>query len=358
MLFKFTFWTLLFFLFAISNAIPITEPRVVNRAATTLNSTSIVEFPKGTWLENLAIRQTDGNALVTILSAPEVFLISTSNEFKPIKVATFPDAIGCLGIVELDHDVFYVVAGNWSTSTGLSTPGSYSIWEIDLRNKPPQHAKTTKVADLPGSGFLNGMTILNPVLGIVLVSDSYYSAVWSVNVYTGEVGVAVNDMTMAPLPDASPALGINGVHLLGSDLYYDNTNKATFNKIPIDLHTGKPTGPAETLLQSTTAEIFPDDFTIDFQGNVWLTADINGELDLLPSAASGSGSVGFNIVAGSEEDKSNTGWTAAQFGTKKEDVERGSLYVTTNGGPLNYPYQNWTAGGMLIRLDTVELGLY
>ncbi|TVY17006.1 hypothetical protein LARI1_G004857 [Lachnellula arida] len=347
---------LLSLLFTLSHAIPLHTP---NRAAPTitLTPTSVASFPKGTWLENLAIRQSDGNALVTILSAPEVYLISTNNEFAPIKVATFPNALGCLGIVELRHDIFYVVVGNWSASTGLSTLGSYSVWEIDMRD-PERSPKTRKIADLPESGFLNGMTILDPVLGVLLVSDSYYEAVWSVDVYTGEVAVAVNDTTMATVPGASPALGINGVHLLDEDLYYSNTNKATFNKISVDVHTGKATGPAEILLQSTTGEIFPDDFTIDTHGNVWLASDLYGELDLLTGAAFGTGTMTLDIVAGSRNDKSNTGWTSAQFGTRKEDVKRGSLYVTTNGGPLNYIYQNWTAGGMLIRLDTVELGLY
>jgi len=231
-----------------------------------------------------------------------------------------------------------------------------------MRDGRTEHAKKKKVASLPGSGFLNGMTILNPVAGILLVADSLYSAVWSVNVYSGEVAVAVNDTSMSPVPGASPPLGINGLHLLGEELYYDNTNRATFNRIPVDLRTGKATGKAETIVQSTIAEIFPDDFTIDFRGNVWMAADIWGQMDLLPGAASvsasGSGTVAVDIVAGSKDEKSITGWTAAKFGTKLEDVKRRSLYVTTNGGPVNYLFSNWTAGGMLLRLDTVELGLY
>ncbi|TVY92427.1 hypothetical protein LAWI1_G001705 [Lachnellula willkommii] len=269
---------LLSLLFTLSHAIPLHTP---NRAAPTLTSTPVASFPKGTWLENLVIRQSDGNALATILSAPEVYLISTSNEFAPIKIATFPNALGWLGIVELCHDTFYVV--------------------IDTRD-PERSPKTSKIADFPESGFLNGMTILDPVLGVLLVSDSYYEAVWSVDVYTGDVAVGVNDTTMATVPGASPALGINGVHLLGEDLYYSNTNKATFNKIPVDVHTGKAAGPAEILLQSTTGEIFPDDFTIDTHGNVWLASDLYGELDLLTGAAFGTGTMTLDIVAGSRND--------------------------------------------------------
>ncbi|TVY78201.1 hypothetical protein LSUE1_G004181 [Lachnellula suecica] len=346
---KLLFYYFLTNLWVISTAAPLTPIK----GPQTLSSTVLFEFPKGTWLENLVIRQTDGNALVTVLSAPEVLLISTTNEFRPITVATFPDAIGCLGIVELGHDVFYIVAGNWTAATGTSTLGSYSIWEIDLRNRGPKFAKTTKIVDLPGSGFLNGMTVLNPVAGILLVADSLNSAVWSVNVHTRDVAVAINDTSMAPMQYGTlPALGINGLHLLGSELYYDNTDKATLNKIPVDLNTGKATGPAVTLLQSTVTEIFPDDFTIDFEGNIWMTADLWGQLDLIPGAASTA-----STNASSKEDKSNTGWTAAKFGTKQEDLRRGSLYITTNGGPINYIYSNWTAGGALLRIDTVDLVL-
>lgn len=253
--------------------------------------------------------------------------------------------------------MFYVIAGNWSATTGLSTPGTYSVWELDLRGRGPEHAKKTKIADFPDSGFLNGMTVLNPVMGILLISDSWYSAVWSVNVYTGEVAVAINDTTMAPEPDPAP-LGVNGIQLLGSDLYYDNSYKSTLNKIPIDLKTGKATGPAETILQSTDSKFFPDDFAIDFEGNVWVCSDPLGELDFLSGAAAGANSVTVDVVAGSTEDEKNTGWTAAQFGTKQEDLKRGSLYITTNGGPGNYANKTFTAGGMLIRIDTAELEVY
>ncbi|KAH6664288.1 hypothetical protein B0J14DRAFT_608205 [Halenospora varia] len=320
-----------------------------------LNATVLVEYPKGTWLENLVIRQSDGNALVTLLSAPEVVLLSTNGEFKPITIASFPNAIGCLGIVELYLDIFYVVAGNWSAHTGLSTPGSYSIWEIDMTLGKGHRARTRKVTDLPLSGFLNGMTVLNPIRGILLVADSLFSAVWSVNVQSGEVAVAANTTEMSPILDAQPPLGINGLRVHGSDLYFDNTNRATFCKIPIDLDTGKSTGAATVLVESDKA--FPDDFTIDFKGNAWMAADLYGEMDFLPMAAAGieAGSSTLEIVVGSRGDIQDSGWTAAKFGTKRRDVRSGALYVTTNGGPLGYIYQNWTAGGMLLRIDTINL---
>jgi len=329
------------------------------RSAPSLTSHVIRELPKGTWLENFVIRQSDGNALVTILSSPEVLLLSTSNDFDPIKVATFPDALGCLGIVELYHDVFYIAVGNFSVKTGNSTPDSWSIWEVDIRHRKPEDAAITKITDVPGAGFLNGMTILNPVTGVLLVADSLFSAVWSVNVRTGHVAVAINDTTMAPTTGGAISLGINGLRVVDSDLFYDNSNRATFNRIPIDLHTGQATGPAITLFQGSSDEILPDDFAIDFEANAWVVT--GGQMFLLPGAAAptaGSLSFSLEFVAGSATETRITGWTSTRFGTQQADIERGSLYVTTDGGPLAYRDGNFTAGGMLVRIDTAELGLY
>ncbi|KAH7312997.1 hypothetical protein BKA65DRAFT_600535 [Rhexocercosporidium sp. MPI-PUGE-AT-0058] len=369
-------------------------------------------FPPGTWLENLVIRQSDANALITLLSSPTLLLLSTTSSFPPQHIASIPEALGCLGIVELYHDIFYIVAGNWTAKTGVSTPGSYGVWEIDMRDyktpsphQDPDHGydhsngtlngdssgewnsstsnapgiKKRKIASLPHSGFLNGMTILNPVSGTLLIADSLLGLVWSVNVLTGRVTIAINDTSMAPLPNSTLQLGINGLLVRDGYLYFDNTNRAGFYRVPIDLQTGARRGDVEVLVQSDIETIFPDDFTIDFVGNVWMTADVWGRwifggVAAVPSSSSSSSSsssassnstddageddADLEIVAGSKGDEYITGWTAAKFGTRREDLQRGSLYVTTNGGPVNYYYGNWTSGGMLIRLDAVELDLW
>lgn len=332
-------------------------PRSHNQ--TSLTPYIITEFPRGTWLENLVIRQSDGNALVTVITAPELYLMSTDDSFNPVLVASFSGYASCLGIVELGHNVFYVIAGNWNPYTLRSTPGTYALWRVDMRGVKPERAKISKIADFPQAGFLNGLTVLNPVRGILLLADSLYSAVWSVDINTGNTQVVINDTTMAPVPGSPAPLGINSLHVLGNYLYFDNTDRTSFHRIPIDLGSGRATGPVTTLLRSDSSTVTPDDFVIDFRNNVWLTADLLGELDFLPGAATpGATSTQAELVAGSKYDQKVAGWTAAQFGTKVEDVAKGSLYVTTNGGPLNYATRNWTSGGQLIRLDTADFGVY
>ena len=92
-----------------------------------------------------------------------------------------------------------------------------------------------------------------------------------------------------------------------------------------------------------------------------MAADVLGEMDLLRGTAKANlfcYQVGFEAVAGSATDQSITGWTAAKFRTNEADIRRGSLYITTNGGLVNYFFSNWTAEGILLRLNTVRLGFY
>lgn len=332
----------------------------------------ITTFPNGTWIENLVARSADGNFVATVLSAPEVYLLSSTNEFEPVLLAEFPGYLGVLGVVELGHDFFYVVVGNFSIKTATPTPGSWSIFEIDLNSySTDNHAaghwnnwkekranngiKTKKIADLPDAGLLNGLTVLNPNAGIVLVADSVNGVVWSVNVLTGDTAIAVDDASLAPDASLSGglALGVNGISVSNGYLYYDNTNQVTFNRIPINATTGKATGPAELLIDQEFANIFPDDFTLDFAGGAWLACEY-GHIAYFEGVGSGK-QPGIKAVAGNATGP--VGLTAAKFGTTQEDLKRGSLYVTTNGGPFTYGSEN-PAQGLLVRYDTALLGFY
>lgn len=335
----------------------------------------ITTFPNGTWIENLTPRSVDGNFLATALSSPDVYLISSTSEFEPAKIASFPGNLGALGIVELGLDVFCVVVGNYSVSKATVTPGSWSIWQIDLNqaNSSATHntwsawgkattkesksipAITRKVTDLPKAGLLNGLTVLNPNTGVVLVSDSLNGSVWSVNVLTGHVTTVITDPTMKPHPELSGGLsiGINGLSVNNGYLYYDNTNEVTFNRIPINATTGVAIGPAETLIDNEFANIWPDDFTLDFAGNAWLACEW-GHIAFLEGMTSGK-KPGIKAVV--QNVTMPNGFSAARFGTSEEDLKRGSLYVSTNGGPYSYGTEN-PAKGQLIRFDTAELGFY
>ncbi|KIW52013.1 hypothetical protein PV05_10675 [Exophiala xenobiotica] len=262
-----------------------------------------------------------------MLSSPDIYLVPTNPPASPIHIAHIPNHLVLMGITEMGHDVFYTVAGNLSVETFDVQLGSFSIWEVDLRGLP----------GLPE--------------GILLAADSENGVVWSINARTGQTAIAVNNTSMAPVPSSTVPLGVNGLHVVSQNLYYTNTNKASLSRVPLNMTTGEAVGPTETVVQSS--EIYPDDFTIDFSGNIWLASDAYNQLVLLPNATatSVSASSSIQIVSGSRRAKRFMGLSATAFGTGVLDLQRGSLYVTINGGREQYKYKNWTMGGSLLRYD-------
>ncbi|KAG9606254.1 polyketide synthase, partial [Aureobasidium melanogenum] len=222
----------------------------------------VYTFGDGTWVENLAIRS-NGKALVTLLTTPEVWQIDQVSKSASL-VHKFGQATGCLGIAETVTDNFYVACGNYSTSTFVATPGSFSIWKIDLTQSSPE---ITRIANLPASGFLNGATRLTN--DIILVADSDLGAVWSVDVATGVVNKVITDPSMLPTATVAP-IGINGLHVSGQELVYTQTNNATIWSMPIDTTTGASIGPAKVIASQVTGG---DDFTIDNIGDLIIASD-------------------------------------------------------------------------------------
>ena len=167
--------------------------------------------------------------------------------------------------------------------------------------------------------------------------------------------MAVSDPTMKPNPKLSGglAIGINGISVKNGYLYYDNTNEVTFNRIAINTTTSKAVGSAEALIDNEFANIFPDDFTLDFAGNAWLACEY-GHVAFFEGVTSGK-RPGIKAVV--QNVTMPNGFSAAQFGTTEEDLKRGSLYVSTNGGPFSYGSEH-PARGQLIRFDTAALGFY
>lgn len=70
----------------------------------------IHEFPRGTCIENLAIRS-NGLILANLVSAPEIYLVDPKTGAASL-ATKIPAATGLLGIAEIEKDVYYVVARN------------------------------------------------------------------------------------------------------------------------------------------------------------------------------------------------------------------------------------------------------
>lgn len=306
-----------------------------------LPTRNIHQFPNDTWLENIAIRQ-NGQILVTVLTAPELYQVDPFyTESSPALIYRMPEAIGLLGIIEMQQDIFYVIAGNWSVWALQSTSGSYSIWKIDMRTSkvldglviPP--AIVSKVTDIPEAIFLNGMVVLNKTKGLVVIGDAGAGAVFTLDVGSGVYSKTIDDSTMKPT--ASLPLGINGMKIRDQHLYYLNTGQQIFSRIPINSADGTSAGPSEII----AVDFFGDDFSFDQMGNAYIGQNIqNTVAKITPDGV-------VTVVAGNLYSTLVAGPTSTAFGRTHDDLS--VLYVTTSGG-IGGPVR--TEGGKVVAIYT------
>lgn len=331
---------------------------------------TVYQFPNETWVENLAVRS-NGKILVTLISAPEVwevdpFATPTTAEL----VHRFPDAISLLGIAEYAPDVFGVNVGNWSDKTSTYEAGSWSTWSIDMRehwggehhsgwgkHHGPHHGgpEVHKIADISPAFFLNGMTPLSANPSTLLFADAGAGLIYRLDTMTGAYSIAIDDPALKPNTSFPVTLGVNGIHFRpGEDdyVYFTNTfMPPAFGRIPIDPMTGAQTGPVETIVESTTEFTgAPDDFTFDSTGKTAYIA--NGALSGLLKVSFPSGKT--EVLVGGTDKSETPGETACHFGRTKQDIRKGTLYITNTGG-IAVPPPSGIVGGSVFALDTAEL---
>jgi len=309
---------LLLAFFTLSLSHPLTHER---------STRQVYDFPSNTsWLENLAVR-CNGQVLATRLDVPQLYQIDpTAQQPKPELIYTFPEALGAFGIVELpgQTDVFAVGVGNFSLATVTSTPGTYSIWRVDMR---PISPAVSKYADIPPASFINGMVSLAAEQHALLVSDSTLGNVWRFDLQTGVYTVAIEDALMKKV---SPAVGegINGIKLFGRYLYFVNSYGPFLARVPIHAN-GTKAGKGEIVAYSLDKRSF-DDFAIDDDGTAYVATGTGNSVTMITP----DGKV--KVIAGSLNSTEIASPTSVALGRAPED--RRTLYVTTGGGlegPIN-----------------------
>ncbi|KAJ5252293.1 hypothetical protein N7489_002703 [Penicillium chrysogenum] len=226
----------------------------------------------GTWFENLAVRS-NGNLIATRIDSPELWSIvpsgNTSHPGHGSLLLKFPNALSTLGIAEIDHDVFAILAGNISLPGIIPTPGSFVVWTVNLTSAIPE-AKV--LAPLPGGYFLDGMTKFGDDL--LLISDARKGIIWRLNITSGESSVALSDASMLPAPPGQAVqVGVNGLKIWQNYVYYTSTSHEIFARVPVD---GNATavGPVEII----TSGFSFDDFILTPNGTAYLSTNPQNEV--------------------------------------------------------------------------------
>ncbi|KAG0651228.1 hypothetical protein D0Z07_1949 [Hyphodiscus hymeniophilus] len=312
-----------------------------------LKVNTVWEFAFPSWCENLAIRA-NGQILVSRLDTPELYQVDPTGKIAPILIATWDASyyMGALGISETTPDVFAINIAAPVDANFVKTSGVPAIYKVDMNTFKAtsagvieKNATVSLIANLPIADFINGMTTLDEEH--VLSADVYLGRVYKVDVKTGAYSIAINDPKMKFPANAPTNLGVNGLKIKDSYLYWTNTAVGSLNKIQIT-SAGTPVGTSSVVTANVPRA---DDFIFKSDGTAFIAQNQEDELSVLLPGTSKA-----EVVAGSNTSTILAGVTAGKFGRLASDCER--LYLTTSGGlaaPINGTV---VVAGMVAYIDT------
>ncbi len=277
--------------------------------------------------------QANGRLLVSRLDTPEVIQIDPTGTYPPITVAQWSptEYEGCLGISETSPGIFYVITSAFFSNVDfVKTSGIPAVWEINMNTFSAttagviqRNATMKKLTDIPSADFLNGMTTLDDTH--IFVGDVYNGWVYKINTLTGAYNIAINDPLMKFPADSTNHLGVNGLKIRDSYLYFTNTAVGSLNRIKITAE-GEPIGKACVVSANVP---LADDFVIKNDGTAFIAQNEMDELSVLPPWSSKA-----EVIAGSDTSTVLAGCTAGKFGRLPSDANR--LYITTSGGEFDF----------------------
>ncbi|MCJ1426458.1 hypothetical protein MMC29_004361 [Sticta canariensis] len=309
------------------------------------------QFPVGTWLEDMAVRQ-NGKILTTSLTSPE--LLEVDRPTNPARVVhTFGDKTSCTGIwrsfAHLSKDVFYVIAGTMDLNPLSFGPvrGSWSVYRVALRHhhRPTRKpARVSLVADFPASIMLNGIAELDSKKRWLLVGDSSAGIVYRLHEKSGKVVQVLDDPLMKPKKadsgSATFGVGINRMEAYMGYLYFTNTDRNIFARIAIH-EDGTSKGLASEVITHLDS---PTGF-ISGGGHIYFAQ--HGDNRLAIVLGNKVIPLTSNVTDGGNEPL--FGPTALALGgiQNEGDDYAGKIFISTNGGTAQYLTGEYTRGGTI-----------
>lgn len=312
----------------------------LTHAATSNNVTNAtpVFSEEKTWIENLAVRKSNGNILLATASSAVLYQvdpISSKHEVVHnfteygnaiMSITEANDSSDVFLINTMECDIYKLAVRNHSdlsetirTNIALKkcTAGTGITWRIDLSQIPTIPKQLAKGPD-PES-LLNGVAALNE--RTVLMVDQALGGIWAIDLLEGNPRLVIQ--TSAMNDTSGQRNGVNGIRVgrNGSILYFNNPSQGTLASIPIDATTGATTGEASTIATGLS----PDDFEIDEEkGFCYIVDSDQGELLKISLEDAKSEAIVSGLA----------GPTTARWKTFGKE-----LYVATTGG-----YDQWLSG--------------
>jgi sugar lactone lactonase YvrE len=306
------------------------------------------QFSLPTYLNSIFVRPNGDIYVTTVWPNASIYCVSDANTDTPTAslVHTFDEINAATSIVETEPDVLAFLGGKQS-SLGMGIPGTFGVWQLDLR--PKAHGGEPIIQELvriPEGGLLAGIEALPDSRSIVLVSDSTMGLVWRVDTRNRKYELAVkDDETMHFPPWAVTPFGINGLHILNGYLYWSNSYLASVYRIAITKDGYAAPGAHGELVKRIQA-VYLDTFCLGPGDNdtIWGATDADNRL----VAVTPDGTATF--VAGAPDEMTLAGSVAPGFGTLPGDTD--TLYVATSGAMVFPVNGTIIEGGKIVAVDT------
>ncbi|CAM1500955.1 Fc.00g101170.m01.CDS01 [Cosmosporella sp. VM-42] len=322
--------------------------------AASLPTHTLSQLPHGTWLENIAVRP-NGNLLVTqMFPSAIIYTIEhpSAGHHSLEPLVNIPEIQNIYGIAQVGvssgFETYVVVGGN---STALANPiaGKFSAWTVTfVQTTCGDKVEVKKASDMnENSLFLNGVAYIPGVLNAVLVADSAAGIVGYLDLETGDYDISAFTVPeMVPKEGAPLPIGVNGIRIQDSYLYFTNSFLVSLFRIPITA-SGYPVegAKAELVADLSKKASLLDDFDFDAEGNVYAATNFDNSVVYINVETGES-----KTVAGKKDKLTIAGSTAVAFGRGKHDKK--TLYVSTSGA-LGAPVNgDKTEGSKVVAIDT------
>jgi hypothetical protein len=288
----------------------------------TAQANEIFQFPETTFVENILVLPNGHLLLSTFASGDLLMLDPTASTPVPQKVVTLGDATGLTGIAPLGNDL-YAVSGGLYLNFKFGE-GSMHLYVVSLDSETGQGTVVDSIP-VPDTMMMNGLTALPRRPGTALSADSIRGRILRIDTVTKKVDVAIEDPELGLGSNPLVPLGVNGIRTRDAYLYFANSVLGTFGRIPID-DEGNKTGDVEIIARlegETGMHNAYDDFTLDRQGNAYVTLHSAWVVKITSDGAQ-SRIAGEGITSQPFKDPTSAGLSN----------DGKSIYVSTGGGQV------------------------
>ncbi|KAJ5099415.1 hypothetical protein N7532_006416 [Penicillium argentinense] len=235
------------------------------------STTKLFNFTSDIDIENSATRP-NGNLLLTTFEKGRLYQLNPLQHAPQAElVAALPGATALCGIAPIDLDKFAVIGG----VRGHYSYVNETVYTVDFSQNPTKPTIQT-ISRIPEAVMLNGLASMPSQPHVVLIGDARRGAIFRVDTATGSSQVTFKDEALTAPANASIPIGINGLKVFGNNVFFTNSARNIFAKIPVS-DDGLTFGSVQIIAHLETRKSGEDwdDFIIDTDGIAYVAQPNN-----------------------------------------------------------------------------------